>query len=280
MAVLIGAGATLMAWRVLAARHRHVWTVFTAYVAFLPVFATIYHQIYLRRPTNFIFASAVAEARESEVDAPGRLAIGRLLRQESVLRESLSALERRPVFWVASSRVLSKHRFATVGTPNYWLAVESIAGINMDSSKKLSNVYHITLTSKADWNEDYVLNREIITDFDDSADFSSPDRFLGTEAETLYRSMALSRINELSAQRRSLNSQLQRPVSSRSDQWQFLDFLYFSVITQATIGYGDIIPNSQLTRLVVMLQVILSVALLTIALVHAAAYIRTGAKAG
>ena len=34
----------------------------------------------------------------------------------------------------------------------------------------------------------------------------------------------------------------------------FFERLYFSIITQTTIGYGDIVPNSDATRFVVAIQ--------------------------
>ncbi|MCP4369993.1 MAG: two pore domain potassium channel family protein, partial [Deltaproteobacteria bacterium] len=33
---------------------------------------------------------------------------------------------------------------------------------------------------------------------------------------------------------------------------RLVDFLYFSVITCTTVGYGDILPNSTLTRFIVI----------------------------
>ena len=39
--------------------------------------------------------------------------------------------------------------------------------------------------------------------------------------------------------------------------WSDLDFLYFSVITISTVGYGDILPNSTLVRMIVVSEVII-----------------------
>jgi hypothetical protein len=44
--------------------------------------------------------------------------------------------------------------------------------------------------------------------------------------------------------------------TSRPDIWNFIDFLYFSTISQTTIGYGDILPNSRIVRTLVMVQVL------------------------
>ena len=47
---------------------------------------------------------------------------------------------------------------------------------------------------------------------------------------------------------------------------KYIDFLYFSVITQSSTGYGDILPNSRTIRLIVILQVLISVLLVTFVL--------------
>jgi hypothetical protein len=41
--------------------------------------------------------------------------------------------------------------------------------------------------------------------------------------------------------------------------WNWIDFLYFSTITQTTVGYGDILPNTPTVRLFVIIQCIASV---------------------
>jgi len=46
--------------------------------------------------------------------------------------------------------------------------------------------------------------------------------------------------------------------------WSFPDFLYFSIVTQTTLGYGDILPNSSTVRRIVAIQVLLGLALLVV----------------
>jgi hypothetical protein len=60
--------------------------------------------------------------------------------------------------------------------------------------------------------------------------------------------------------------QLQSLTTPLPDVWSFVDFLYFSTMTQTTVGYGDILPNSSAVRKVVMLQVLVGYALVIIVL--------------
>jgi hypothetical protein len=55
---------------------------------------------------------------------------------------------------------------------------------------------------------------------------------------------------------------LRNVTADPAEVLSFLDLLYFSTITQTTVGYGEILPNSSRVRLAVVLQILLG--LLTI----------------
>ena len=41
------------------------------------------------------------------------------------------------------------------------------------------------------------------------------------------------------------------------NKFNFFDYLYFSVVTSSTTGYGDIIPSTKLARILVTTQILL-----------------------
>lgn len=67
---------------------------------------------------------------------------------------------------------------------------------------------------------------------------------------------------------RTRDEELRRILTSiegdTPDVWTFPDFIYFSAITQCTVGYGDILPNSTPVRFLVTLQTIFSTGLVVV----------------
>lgn len=58
-----------------------------------------------------------------------------------------------------------------------------------------------------------------------------------------------------------------RGLIEERPEWNVFDFIYFATVTFTTLGYGDILPNSTLTRVFVMLNSILGVFYAAFALV-------------
>jgi hypothetical protein len=71
---------------------------------------------------------------------------------------------------------------------------------------------------------------------------------------------------EIIEQEKSLQERLGTISTDTPDVWSFWDFIYFSTITQTTVGYGDILPNSTKIRLCVCAQIILGYSIIIVVL--------------
>jgi len=72
------------------------------------------------------------------------------------------------------------------------------------------------------------------------------------------------RIAEIKPELEALTTKRLKLEKKEISPWEFLDFIYFSLLTQTTISYGDIVPNNRLVRGVVSTQVMISLYLLVI----------------
>lgn len=73
-------------------------------------------------------------------------------------------------------------------------------------------------------------------------------------------------LNHLTKKQTTIGRRIDSLSTSTPDVWSYLDFLYFSIIAQTTVGFGDILPNSTLTRMVVAAQILIGYALLVVVL--------------
>jgi len=74
-----------------------------------------------------------------------------------------------------------------------------------------------------------------------------------------FKSLMAEYIKYLETEIDVINIFLASELNNSKDIWKWIDFLYFSTITQTTVGYGDILPNTAKVRFFVILQCIISV---------------------
>ncbi len=51
---------------------------------------------------------------------------------------------------------------------------------------------------------------------------------------------------------------------ARAEDWNWLDALYFSVMTLTTVGYGDLVPKQPLSKVFTMIYVLIGIGVLLV----------------
>jgi len=71
-------------------------------------------------------------------------------------------------------------------------------------------------------------------------------------------------IEQSQSNKKRFKARLSNSLAQPPQVWHFWDFLYFSTITQSTVGYGDILPNSSLIRAIVAAQVLIGYSIIVV----------------
>jgi len=219
-------------------------TVFVAYVAIIPLFGLAYFLLYRRRRSHFVFAGDIYSSRLSEErqDAEDRISWLRALleyfqsfaadHRHGVAREEYSNERATLQLSNSCSVVLEKH---TMHVP---------AG----GASELAPFVRLLRADGTSLREGSIVGHGFLSGFRN-----------GTE----YVLAAIAPLTEDLRRAEEYRVALESPGPQI---WRYLDFLYFSTITQSTVGYGDILPNSTLVRSIVMLQIVMGYALLVVVL--------------
>ena len=72
--------------------------------------------------------------------------------------------------------------------------------------------------------------------------------------------------DRLEKERTAVALRIDSLATPEPDVWSYMDFVYFSTIVQTTVGFGDILPNSTLVRMIVVGQILIGYALLVVVL--------------
>lgn len=229
--------------------------VFGAYLCMIPTFGALYYWLYAREPRGnlFLFQEDIIQGRRAEIS--NRHA------------EDLAAAE---------SRIARLTPFVEYGDA---VAAENASGRLRCESDALGDETRLQLSD----GRTVVLRRTVLPPLAGGQEFiSEPTAFLISAAgKCIGAEILLSRtghdgspIGYFLAATKQLRSDREkdRALALRVSMepspravWRFIDFLYFSTITQATVGYGDILPNSSLVRTLVACQVLSGYFLLVVA---------------
>jgi Ion channel len=239
--------------------------VFVVYLWLIPAFALIYHALYRFNPLNFVFAQDIAHGRRTEV-------LEQKTRDRDTLLASASGLDE-------LARTLAQRRQDLAFTRGGLWDVSAITGptyefeIGMGYFWVLAKDSHIYCENYVDFRlrgAGGSPRREILVLHgprnDDPARERKIEAILAARHPSFYRELVLRRLKERRTEIERISTEIAAINSVQTRIWRYGDFLYFSTITQASVGYGDILPNSTAVRTVVTIQVLCGVALLTVAI--------------
>jgi hypothetical protein len=244
-------------------RSERLFFVFITYVAVILVFAVIYLNIYRTRPTSFAFNKDILKTerrllrviRERDFEkrqANLEITRARLESELTVFRYCLGELEKDDPM-VPFERDLQQDGIWITRKYRVFVRLEYEES-QPDPGQAHGESIPYTRLVVEEKNGQTVAN---VTRDD------HPERFPADRA-TFANVMGLF-IGDHEA---SLNRLKQMKADARDSQdvWSFWDFLYFSVVTQTTVGYGDILPNSTCVRVCVILQILIGLVLIAFAL--------------
>jgi hypothetical protein len=257
--------------RILRTKNQWLGVVFFLYLALIPVFGEIYDCLYRAKAGEFghprmIFNSDVVNGRLQERRLQWQRDIPRYQKEIKALSQLQDAIRSgvRPMHTEALvSGVLTRSHFRT---SEYFYDVETYSESVNSDTMRFERRYLVNITDETgQLSESVVLSGPpVTTPLSDSANrwiASSRDPIESGIFEEVIDTLLLRLQGDYKALIELLNS-----LDANTDIWSYWDFVYFSTITQTTVGYGDILPNSTVVRMVVCVQVLLGLLLLGIAI--------------
>lgn len=226
---------------------RQLWLVFLVYVVAIFSFGTAYWALYRSNPSSFLFNADVLRTQSAQFSVRAEELLRTHRAKADVLKTLLVALENgaQPVD-MREPLSLSSTLEVVVSTPEfrYSYAFEGlieVVGIQfrvLDAAKNEVESVRV------------------------------PDSLTGRLPTTSeeWRSVTTGLLSVVQAQIHETERQLTSLSGPAPEVWSFWDFLYFSSITQSTVGYGDIVPNRTAIRVLVMLQLLVTAVLLIVVL--------------
>jgi hypothetical protein len=225
--------------RVLAVQDRNDWILgcFAAYLASIVVFAVLYYALYRRRPNRFHFTAGL---QDSQLEAYKNAAV-RSVRALAIENEAWEQIRLRIEKGATPQTLAEQSTRGSVSSGTYRIylarsgpppsAAQPTLELTDEDGAILSRVYPPMRWPWQRWDDVF------------------PKRLSKNQMK-----IAL------------LNVRLTQLPGSAHDIWSFWDFLYFSAVSQTTVGFGDILPNATGIRLLVVSQIVTGYALLVVLL--------------
>ncbi len=215
--------------------------VFYVYLIIILVFAVFYNLSYETNPSSFVFAKDVHQSKLSSQIREDSTLIHNLEKEFLLLKNINQRLTK--TSGVKIDSLYSDYKFIFLlwhmNELNVELAINKRALKNDNKSELL---IHNVLIFKRGASDPFFENEVHLKTA--SSDFDKP--------ETIGLKIIDVRMQDNVTELKNIKS-------ADYLRWNFIDFFYFSTITQATVGYGDMLPNSTFIRFLVALQTLIGV---------------------
>jgi hypothetical protein len=224
-------------------RNRWLLACLGGYVALLFIFAFVYQGVFRSNPQNFSFNADILRSQATTFKSSRELELVNLRVELDAYKQFADDLARR------TQPPESQNGATTFQLPSY----KFIFSMGLPGENPSQQALVLVIQDR-NGNE---IKRDVVVLL--GGPFF-PDRI------TTYRNLATQSITELQSSIAEDERRLATLTSAAPEVWSFWDFLYFSVITQTTVGYGDILPNATLVRNLVVAQILLGLAIVTFAI--------------
>jgi hypothetical protein len=241
--------------RTLSKRPRHwVLPILISYLCVICLFGSIYHFAFKFKPDAFSFSSAIQEGKALgtfEKDFKNLTVLNREIFAlgviQSFTKEAYSATKNELItYYEPPSKDLIDERMVSLAD-KFEVVFNHQRGDNGVYVKRIYlrgvNRGDIVITGHISFTN---INTVGITNL------------VKSESETDFKLKLNAFIEEKQTQRSNMITILDQNTLNLPE-WGLVDFLYFSAVTTTTLGYGDILPNSTLVRVLVMLNTIVGI---------------------
>lgn len=226
---------------------RNSWMLggFLIYVCMIYIYAKVYFSLYKSSTNNFAFGTDILRTQRSVVRAEAEAVVNRLKPAIEIMKEWLEGEGTHTIKRVESPFLLN-HEIA-IGLKSGSMVSVFSHHYDMKGAAKGYYAYEIAI-----FNNDGTLayehkfeSDELLWGWGMRGGTKDEGREIGITASSY-----MLELND------RVLSQIAKLDGETPDVWRFIDFIYFSTITQSTVGYGDIQPNSSLVRTVVVWQIL------------------------
>lgn len=271
---LVGGGCVSLLLHVRrVARHKqNLVNVFLAYLLLIMIFAHVYEYLYAADHSRFAFNTDLRLMRHQEVLLSRNSQLHKIEITLAAVDELLVHLsDMRAVIHVSPADKM----FIRLQTTRYSFGLSFAPHWSRTPTGKLFKTARLSIADKHGTS----LGEELVESM--GPDLSLEKALPQADSDAVMKSYSppptseqlsemimplhirlVGSLNQVKLDVARLTITKQGASNPNEEDWNYFDFLYFSTITQTTVGYGDILPKRTIVRACVVLQVLLGLSLL------------------